>query len=205
MKHLLQRIIYRFANWLELIISCFLIAAICILSVKMLGSIGGLTASEFGDDSLSVFLSSCFNIIIAIELVKMLAKHSLGTVVEVLVFATARQMVVEHLAPLETLISILALAMLFAIRKYLFHDFDYAERVTYRANQKVRLIKALEHLDLDAGPDETLGGLVVRELEARQEEIGVGACIYYRGFALRISKMHENGTVTRVDVIKEAH
>ena len=34
-------------------------------------------------------------------------------------FATARQMVVEHMAPTQTLIGVIAIAILFAIRKFL--------------------------------------------------------------------------------------
>ena len=43
----------------------------------------------------------------------MLCKHTAETVVEVLMFAIARQMVVEHLATFETLIGVLAIAILF--------------------------------------------------------------------------------------------
>ena len=39
-------------------------------------------------------------------------------------FATARQMVVEHLGPAETLLGVLSIAVLFAIRKYLMTDND---------------------------------------------------------------------------------
>ena len=46
------------------------------------------------------------------------------TVVEVLMFATARQMVVEHLGPNETLLGVISIAILFGIRKYLMTDND---------------------------------------------------------------------------------
>ena len=49
----------------------------------------------------------------------MLCRHSVQNVVEVLLFATARQMVVEHLETWQTLIGVAAIAILFAIRKYL--------------------------------------------------------------------------------------
>lgn len=57
----------------------------------------------------------------------MLCRHSAQTVVEVLMFATARQMVVEHMDPIQTLIGVLAIAILFAIRKFLMtEDTDMA-------------------------------------------------------------------------------
>ena len=39
-------------------------------------------------------------------------------------FATARQMVVEHLGPNETLLGVISIAILFGIRKYLMTDND---------------------------------------------------------------------------------
>lgn len=54
----------------------------------------------------------------------MLCQHSAQTVVEVLMFATARQMVVEHLGPNETLLGVISIAILFGIRKYLMTDND---------------------------------------------------------------------------------
>ena len=70
------------------------------------------------------FLSQALSLVVGVEFVKMLCQHSAQTVVEVLMFATARQMVVEHLAPSETLLGVISIAILFAIRKYLMTDND---------------------------------------------------------------------------------
>lgn len=47
---------------------------------------------------------------IGIEFVKMLCTHTPGTIIEVLLFATSRQMIVEHLNGTETLLGIAAIA-----------------------------------------------------------------------------------------------
>ena len=70
------------------------------------------------------FLSQALSLVVGVEFVKMLCQHSAQTVVEVLMFATARQMVVEHLDPSETLLGVISIAILFAIRKYLMTDND---------------------------------------------------------------------------------
>lgn len=59
---------------------------------------------------------------VGVEFVKMLCLHSTQAVVEVLMFAAVRQMVVEHMEPMQTLIGVIAIAVLFAIRKYLMTD-----------------------------------------------------------------------------------
>lgn len=75
---------------------------------------------DFTGDGFVDFLSVMLTLAVGLEFVKMLCKHMPETIIEVLLFATARQMVVEHLSPIDTLISAFAIAILFAIRKYLF-------------------------------------------------------------------------------------
>ena len=66
------------------------------------------------------FLGQSLSLIIGIEFIKMLIKHTPGAAIEVLLFAIARQLIVLHNSMLETLFGILAMAGVFAIRKYLF-------------------------------------------------------------------------------------
>lgn len=65
-------------------------------------------------------LEHAFNLIIGVEFIKMLAKHTPGSAIEVLLFAIARQMVIEHTTPVENLVGIVTIALIFIIRKYLF-------------------------------------------------------------------------------------
>ena len=53
----------------------------------------------------------------------------MNTVVEVLIYAIARGLVAGHEKPINSLISIAAIAILLACRKFLFHDFDFEEEV----------------------------------------------------------------------------
>ena len=75
-------------------------------------------------DFFTTFLANALSLVVGVEFVKMLCRHSAQTVVEVLMFATARQMVVEHMKPSQTLIGVIAIAILFAIRKFLMTEDD---------------------------------------------------------------------------------
>ena len=55
-----------------------------------------------------------------IEFIKMLAKHSPGSVLEVLLYAIARHMIVGHEDAVQNLVSVVAIALIFIIRKYFF-------------------------------------------------------------------------------------
>ena len=58
--------------------------------------------------------------IMGIEFVKMLMLHTYGAVIDVLLFAIARQMIISHEEPMQTLMSVGTVAGIFAIKKYLY-------------------------------------------------------------------------------------
>ena len=58
--------------------------------------------------------------VIGIEFIKMLAKHSPGSSLEVLLYAIARHLVVGHDSAVENLLSVGAIALIFIVRKFFF-------------------------------------------------------------------------------------
>lgn len=60
--------------------------------------------------------------IIGIEFVKMLVKHTPESVVEVLLFAMARKLIVGSSTGLDIVIGIGAIAVLFVVRRFLFSN-----------------------------------------------------------------------------------
>ena len=71
-------------------------------------------------DTFEGFLGHALALVIGLEFIKMLIKHTPGAAIEVLLYAIGRQIIVYHTTTLETLIGILAVAGIFAIRKFLF-------------------------------------------------------------------------------------
>ena len=120
MREKIPYTIYRFSQFLEVLVAVVVIVAIFI---SMASLVVGLktVASEIGDSgTFQEFLALAFNVVIGIEFLKMLCRHNMSSAVEVLLFAVARQMVVEHTTPIENLVMVTAIAILFATRKYLF-------------------------------------------------------------------------------------
>lgn len=110
----------RMASIIETVVALVVLLAILVAGVRVLFEVKDLVLAPDVDEAFTTFLRSVFNVVIGIEFVKMLAKHSPGSAIEVLLFAIARQMVVEHTSPVENLLSILAILLIFVIRKYLF-------------------------------------------------------------------------------------
>ena len=116
-KHF-NELIYNTARYTEIVLSIVIIIVIALSGLRLILTTAGTSVMDMDTSFFTSFLSQ------ALSLVKMLCRHSAQTVVEVLLFATARQMVVEHLDPVQTLIGIIGIAILFAVRKYLMTDSD---------------------------------------------------------------------------------
>ena len=111
--------IYNIARYTEILLSVVILVVIAFAGVRLILEITRTSVSEMDMAFFETFLANGLSLVVGVEFVKMLCRHSAQTVVEVLMFATARQMVVEHFATWETLAGVAAIAILFAIRKYL--------------------------------------------------------------------------------------
>ena len=136
----LQRILFQAASILEVVIGVILVGVIAVCLVFAVRDCSlFLSAGSGWSESFNQQLSKLFSIIIGIELLKMLCRHSLGSCVEVVLFAVARGMIVNHSTPLETLLGVLALGILFCVRKYLFiPGLDNPESQNHHHNRKHR-------------------------------------------------------------------
>ncbi len=78
------------------------------------------TLTDLSSNSLIDFLKYIINIIIAVELIRVLCHQTLDTIVEILMIAITRELIIEHMATWEILLGVVAVGLLFLIRKYLF-------------------------------------------------------------------------------------
>lgn len=202
MRRFLREHVMKFADMLETVIGILLAVSIGISVIYLIGDIRSIVTSNSDLENFNQYLAVAFNLVIGIEFIKMLCKHTPETVIEVLLFAIARQLIVEHTSTMENLIGIISIGVLFATRKYLFYNFDEVDKTIYRGNERVKRINLLEHIDIPYDDkDDTLEDIMLKEIDARNLEIGTGVCIYYPGFALRIAKI-KNHVITRVEVIR---
>ncbi len=138
-----------------------IVLGLIILLACVIGSIGLVCTTEM-DQMLHVpeyfqeRLSDACLIIIGIELIKMITSYTIDSVVDVMLLAIARQMVVEHTTPLENLLAVLSVGVLFVIRKYL-----YISHLARRKRSKK---------DIEEDVRAEVYGFTVRRKEERAEE-----------------------------------
>ena len=118
MKH--HNTILRAARALELTVAAVILAVIVCGGALLLWDTGRtlllLTPGAF---SLGDFFSSALLLVMGLEFVKMLALHSAGAVIDVLLFTIVRQMIISHSGALDTLLGVAAVAAIFAVKKFL--------------------------------------------------------------------------------------
>lgn len=186
---------------MEFVIAIVLACGIIIMIGQLILSIGELpdlsTYPNYDD-----LLTACFNLIIGVELIRMLYLHTPVTVFEVLLFAIARQVIIDHTSPFNSLIGVVAIAILFCTRKFLFAPFDETAKTVFRAGQKVCHINRLFRLDIPSdSADDTLLDVLEKKMKETDTAPGIGACVYFSDFGLRIAKM-KDGKITRIEVIR---
>lgn len=167
MRKYLQIRLYELSHYVEIIISIILVISLLVLTGRLALSLTGIFTIKSGIDTyLQSFLNQAMSIAIGVELIKMLSKHTSGTIIEVLLFAIARQIVVAHGSAKDSLLSVIALAILFATRKYLFTSFDDTSSIIVRGSQKVKIANVLARVELPViNKNELMRDLMLRHLE----------------------------------------
>ncbi len=204
MRPIIANLLKKLTELMEFFIALMLALGIILLCFRMVTSIVHIPNLETWpnyDD----LLETCFNLIIGVELIRMVYYHTPNTVFEVLIFAIARQIIIEHSSIWGSLIGVCAIAVLFATRKYLFCEFDIPSEIILRATTKVKIANKLLDLHIPYEDKETLTDVLVKKLEEEDMEQGVGACAYFSSeCGLRVAKMHK-GKISRIEVIRAIH
>jgi hypothetical protein len=117
-NHALHRVQGRFfqaAMWAEVIIALFIFAAIAIQVWHLPSHLNASSHTQFTE-----FMQVVLDILMCLELIMMLCRHDLDSIIEVMIFAVTKNLLVVHDSNVHVLLGVVALALLFGIRKYLF-------------------------------------------------------------------------------------
>lgn len=127
MRKKLQDKMFELSYMFELAVSVIVAAAIVIFAIRMVIDMADVSKYFEGTSSLVKVLDNAIILAIGAEFIKMLCKHTPETVIEVIAFALARQLIVGHAEPWENLITVVAIAVLFAVRRFLLNRHDMVE------------------------------------------------------------------------------
>lgn len=114
MLHRCQTAFFRGALWFELVVAVVIFIGVV---VHLFGMRDALLVD--GGLNFNAFLQYILETLIGLELIMMLCRHDLDSVIEVMIFAVTKALLVNHENSTGMLVGALALAVLFAIRKFL--------------------------------------------------------------------------------------
>jgi len=106
------------ATGFEFVIAVILLIIIAIKVIEMISGLIGSDITIITEDFDSI-LSMAFILVIGLEFTKMLCKYTPETVIDVLLFAMARQTILYHKSTVDMLVGVVAITGLFAARKFL--------------------------------------------------------------------------------------
>ena len=199
MTRITRFFIKNLSAYVELLLSAFMVFVIAFLIVRLIFT--GTPYLIEGNMDLDYFLEYALSLAVGIEFIKMLCEHTSDNLIEVMLFAIAREMIVEKLETPYTLVGVAAIAGLFAIRKFLFVKFEDGDRIIFRGSQKVGQTNHLAEVSIQGDPNAMLRDIVRENLEEDGRTVAIGSVVDMPNCALRIDNMHGD-LITRVEIIR---
>lgn len=115
----LKKYVQKACGLFELIMAVIVLIGIVLAIISMVKDVD-LTQSLFQDTAnFKEFLVNVFAIVIGIEFLEMLCRPNPDNVIQVLVFLIARHMIVGETSPYEDFVSVISVAILLLLSRYL--------------------------------------------------------------------------------------
>lgn len=203
-RHKLRKAISTLAGFMEILVAGIILLAVLISAVLLIFDLVGFGVGLFGKEaaiSYNDIFSTAIYIVIGIEMIKMIVKHTPDSVLEVVLFVVAKRIVADtSFGSLDLLLCVLAIAAIFAVRKFLHFDAAKArDGTTFAADTRICDIEDLLHIDLpDIGT--TVGEVAEGELRRLErpviegEELTIGEALF------RIHSM-DGSAIRKVEVV----
>lgn len=141
-------------------------------------------------------------LVIGLELSGMLIRHTPGSVIEILLFAIARKILIYSQYTYEYLLGVAAVAAIFAIRKYLFvARISEIEGIALSAATSVKEVNRIMGSNIPLGIANSLGELVAHLSNEYGEKLGIGKEYKISDVNLEVVD-YADGIIKRVKVEK---
>lgn len=107
--------------WIELILAAFIIVTVMLSAKDIVMLIYRIMVTEASSSygELQGLLSHILLLVVGLELSLMLISHTPGNVLEVILYAIARKMLISSTSSLDLILGVISITMIFAVDKYL--------------------------------------------------------------------------------------
>ncbi len=130
-------ILQQICRILELVVAVFVLLGIIISIFGLLKDDIKLFEELINDmTTFRHYLEKIFVLVIGIEFLEMLCHPNPDNVIQVLIFLVARHMIVGETTPFEDFVSVLSIAILFVLRKYMHTNNNPAKNKSAAGSEK---------------------------------------------------------------------
>lgn len=204
-RHKLRKSISSLAGLTEILVAGIILLAVLLSAVLLILDLVGFGSGLFGIAGAPTYndiFSTAIYIVIGIEMIKMIVKHTPDSVLEVVLFVVAKRIVADtEFGSLDLLLCVIAIAAIFAIRKFLHFDAAKAkDGTTFAAGTRVCDIEDLLHINLPNSIGETVGEVAIGEFHRLERRVAEGEELQVGEALFRIHSM-ENGEIKKVEVV----
>ena len=152
------------------------------------------------EETFYTFLDSALSLIVGIEFLKMIIIPTSQNVIETLLFAVARTIILEHSSPVVLSVGVLSVTILFIIKKFLITEFREEENTYFSGNTLVTKVNLINKCNLPILKNyKTIGELMKYELERNNQEVQRYSQIRIEDVMLVALKI-SNNNITKVEV-----
>lgn len=188
--------------YLEFVLAMFIAIAVIIGMIDLVKYIILIFTTNPIDtyDIFQKFLGHVLLLVVGVELVIMLVYHSPSSVMEVLLYAIARKVLIGNQGMLDFFIGIIAIAAIFTIRRFLFTEeisIGSDSENVFGAAVSVKEINQLLKLDIPEEMGNTLGGVIINTAKQSERPIITGAEFQISKATICVLKMKE-GLIEKV-------
>ena len=115
----LKHIMHKVCHWLELICAALMVVGIVLAVIGLLRETELFHGLITGGGEFMEYIERVLTIVVGIEFLEMLCQPTSENVIEILVILMARHMIVHETTPVQDLVTCVAIAILFILRRWL--------------------------------------------------------------------------------------
>lgn len=211
-KQNLRRNVGQFASYVEIFVAFVIVIGIVLFLIRTLLDfkfiVHSLIDVNIPTPPLSDFLTIVFELIISIEFVKMLVKHTPASAIEVLLYTIARKLIADHGSMIEALLAVVSIGILFAIRKYLnddsIHNYDYEGELIVNGGTSLAELNRRIGSDFDEMQASTVAGFICNFLKLKNTTPNIGEEVVIGDYTFQIYEMDEH-LIRHVKIFTHSH
>lgn len=134
----LRKALCNICDVMELVVAVFVVIGIMIAAIAIIPAVGEFWNTRMAKGSFIEFLDVVFMVVIGIEFLKMLCKPDTVNIIEVLIFVSARHLIIQSPNAIDTLLFIIGICVLFVFQKFMEENKEDENSILKKIREKLK-------------------------------------------------------------------